>query len=83
MGKVDIDAITSKINEDLCSGCRICEGLCEYSALEYDAEKKIMTVNEAMCKGCGVCGSACPTGAISMSHFTNDQILAQIKAMMI
>jgi len=34
-----------------------------------------------MCKGCGACGSACPSGAISMNHFNNKQILAQIGAM--
>jgi heterodisulfide reductase subunit A len=37
-------------------------------------------VIEALCKGCGVCGSTCPAGAISMLHFTDDQLLAQVKA---
>ncbi len=37
-------------------------------------------VLEALCKGCGVCGSSCPTGAISMLHFTDEQILAQVRA---
>ena len=77
-GKVEVEAISASIDEDLCSGCRICEDLCAYSALEFDEKDKIMRVNDVMCKGCGSCASACPTGAISMRHFNLKQILAQI-----
>jgi heterodisulfide reductase subunit A len=77
-GKVEVEAISSCIDDDLCSGCRICEDLCPYSALEFDEKDKIMKVNDVMCKGCGCCASACPTGAISMRHFDLKQILAQI-----
>ena len=77
-GKVEVEAISSVIDEDLCSGCRMCEEMCAYSALEFDSEKKVMKVNDVMCKGCGSCASACPTGAITMRHFDIKQILAQI-----
>ncbi len=77
-GKVEVEAISAAIDDDLCSGCRICEELCAYSALEFDEKDKIMKVNDVMCKGCGSCASACPTGAISMRHFDLKQILAQI-----
>jgi len=45
--------------------------------------KPIAHVIEALCKGCGVCGTACPTKAITMGHFTNEEILAQIKAVLV
>jgi heterodisulfide reductase subunit A len=77
-GKVEVEAISAWINEELCSGCRVCEDLCAYSALEFDGKNKIMRVNDVMCKGCGSCASACPSGAISMRHFDVKQILAQI-----
>ena len=77
-GKVEVEAISATINEDVCGGCRMCEDLCAYSALEFDNTKKVMTINEIMCKGCGSCASACPTGAISMRHFNVRQIIAQI-----
>mgnify|MGYP001096112910 CR=1 FL=1 len=80
-GKVEVEAISAVIDQDLCGGCRICEDLCNYSALKFDTEKKVMTINDVMCKGCGSCASACPSVAISMRHFTNKQILAQISAM--
>jgi heterodisulfide reductase subunit A len=80
-GKVLVEAISANIDEDLCSGCRICEDLCAYSALEFDEKDKIMRVNDVMCKGCGSCASACPTGAILMRHFDLKQMLAQIRGL--
>jgi len=75
---VEVEAITASIDDELCSGCKICEQLCAYSALEFDEKNKVMRVNDVMCKGCGSCASACPSGAISMRHFALKQILAQI-----
>jgi heterodisulfide reductase subunit A len=77
-GKVEVEAITSSIDEDLCSGCKVCQKLCPYSALEFDEKEGVMRVNDVMCKGCGSCASACPSGAISMRHFAIKQIVAQI-----
>jgi heterodisulfide reductase subunit A2 len=77
-GKVEVEAITSSIDEDLCSGCKVCQKLCPFSALEFDEKAGVMRVNDVMCKGCGSCASACPSGAISMRHFAIKQIVAQI-----
>jgi len=77
-GRVKLEPFCAVIDKDRCGGCRICEGVCSYSALKYDPEQKVMTVNEALCEGCGVCSSACPSGAIKMNHFTDKQIQAQI-----
>jgi ferredoxin len=32
-----------------------------------------------MCKGCGTCVAACPAGAITGAHFSNEQIMAEIR----
>jgi len=79
---LEVEGAIAHVDEDLCSGCRICESVCEYSAIEMrEKEGKLRAhVLEALCKGCGVCGSSCPTGSVSMLHFTDDQILAQIEA---
>jgi len=37
-------------------------------------------VNPILCKGDGLCSSRCPTAAISLKHFTNEEIFAQIDA---
>ncbi|MFH1453940.1 MAG: CoB--CoM heterodisulfide reductase iron-sulfur subunit A family protein [Armatimonadota bacterium] len=82
-GKVDIEPITAVIDEDKCSGCRICNNLCPYSAIEFDQEKKVSKVNETLCKGCGTCVAACPIGAIKGRHFTDSAIHAEIEGILI
>ena len=34
----------------------------------------------AICKGCGSCVGVCPVGAISLKHFTNQQLIAMIES---
>jgi len=82
---LEMEGIIANVNEDLCSGCKVCEYLCPYGAVEMkDKEgKPIAHVLEALCKGCGACGTACPTKAITMGHFTTDEILAQVKAALV
>jgi len=82
-GEVEIEATTSVIDEARCAGCRVCEGLCPFRAISFDAEKKVSRINEALCKGCRVCVAACPSAAISGKHFTTKQIMAEIKGMLI
>ncbi len=83
--KLEMEGIVANVNEDLCSGCRICEYLCPYGAVEMkDKEgKPVAHMIEALCKGCGACGTACPTKAITMGHFTTEEILAQVKAVLV
>ena len=78
-GRVMIEPIVASINEEACSGCRICNNLCPYNAIEYDAEKGVSRVISSMCKGCGTCVAACPAGVITGAHFNNQQIFAQIE----
>lgn len=82
-GQVKVESIVSVVNQEICSGCGICEGLCAYGALSLHPWKGVMTVNEVLCKGCGACASACPSGAITLSHFTHDQILAQLETLVV
>jgi heterodisulfide reductase subunit A len=79
---LEMEGIVANVSEDLCSGCRICEYLCPYGAVEMKDKdgKTLAHVIEALCKGCGACGTACPTKAITMGHFTTEEILAQVKA---
>jgi heterodisulfide reductase subunit A len=81
-GKVPIEPVVADIDPDACSGCHMCEALCPYTALVFDRAHDVMTVNQVLCKGCGVCPSACPSGAITMRHYTNRQIEAQLDALL-
>jgi len=81
-GSIEIEATTSVIDEDICTGCRICNDLCPYHAIEYVLDKKISKINEALCKGCGTCTAACPCGAISAKQFKDNQIMAEIEGVL-
>jgi len=82
-GTVEIEAATAVIDEELCSGCKICSFLCPYNAISFDEEKKVSSINEVLCKGCGVCVAACPSGAITGKHFTTEQIMAEVEGILV
>jgi heterodisulfide reductase subunit A len=77
-GKIEVDAVYSEVNEDICSGCRFCNKLCPFSAIEFNKEEQHSYIISALCKACGVCVAACPSSAIKGRHFTDLQVIAQI-----
>ncbi len=79
----ELEPVTASIDEDLCSGCRLCISLCPFTAIEYNGEKGISEINDALCKGCGTCVSACPSGASQQLHFRDNQIFAEIEGIFI
>jgi heterodisulfide reductase subunit A len=85
-GEIELEPLKAVVNKDMCSGCRICESVCPYIAIEMktevidDNERLRADVVEAMCQGCGLCASACPVNAIEMQHYTGEQIVAQVHA---
>ncbi|MBN1754846.1 CoB--CoM heterodisulfide reductase iron-sulfur subunit A family protein [bacterium] len=77
--KLELETKVANINEEICSGCRICIGMCPFSAISRDIEKSISVVDETLCRGCGTCSAACPTGAAIARHYTCEQILKEIE----
>ena len=76
--KMRTEALTSVVDEEQCIGCGLCEEICTYGA-HYLEDGKSHTI-AALCRGCGACAAECPRRAIDMQHFTDEQVLAQIKA---
>ena len=81
-GKIEIDGVFAEVDPERCSGCRMCNELCPYSAIEFDAQAKRSHVIPAVCKACGCCVAACPSGAIKGRQFTDQQIYAQIEGVL-
>lgn len=77
-GKIEVDAVYSEVNEDICSGCRFCNKLCPFSAIEFKEKEGQSHIISALCKACGVCVASCPSSAIKGRHFTDSQVEAQI-----
>ncbi len=80
-GKVTIEAITSRVDEEICTQCGICVSVCPYGAITGQ-KGETANVIEAACAGCGNCGAACLFGAITMRHFTDEQLMSQIRAIL-
>ncbi len=80
-GKVEMEAAQSYINPDLCVGCKQCMDICMYGAIDYNPLRKVCVVNTAICKGCGLCAATCPSKAVTLKHFDNDEIFAEIEAL--
>jgi heterodisulfide reductase subunit A2 len=81
-GQVEVQPMISGIDPDTCVGCKVCVGLCPYSAIEFDDRRGISVVNDAVCKGCGSCSGYCPSGAAKVKHFTDRQVFAEVEALM-
>jgi heterodisulfide reductase subunit A2 len=82
-GALTVEAITAEVNEELCNCCGLCAKVCPYKAITVDTKAKIPAkVTEAACSGCGTCSAECPVSAIRMNHFTDEQIEAQIDAIL-
>jgi heterodisulfide reductase subunit A len=77
-----LEPIRAIIDAERCSGCRICNGLCPFSAITFDDVRAVTEVNPALCQGCGVCVAACPAGAIHGTGFSDAQILSQIEGIL-
>ena len=82
-GKMDAGAIIASIDENMCSGCKVCNALCPYGAIFFDEASKVSRVNQILCKGCNVCGASCPSGAISTRNFSATQIMAEIEGVLV
>jgi len=79
-GKVTVEAITSELIPENCTGCQLCAKVCPFNAITVTPERKKVELIEAACSGCGTCSAECPFNAITMRHFTDAQLLAQIDA---
>jgi heterodisulfide reductase subunit A len=80
--KLTLDPQIAVLNEEMCSGCKLCMNVCPFGAIHFDERKKQCGIHEVLCKGCGVCSVACPVNAIETKHFTDTQISAEIKGLL-
>jgi heterodisulfide reductase subunit A len=82
----------AEIDQDACRGCGRCEEICPYKAIELEVKaieletETIKTVkayvNPGVCKGCGSCLVTCPVTAITVKHFPDKTIEAQVESIL-
>jgi len=83
-----IEPIVSSISRDLCihgrdpkAACQICVSRCPFQAISAEPGQPAI-VNPAKCQGCGTCVAECPHNAITQMHFTDEQIMSQIRELL-
>jgi heterodisulfide reductase subunit A len=81
-GEIALEPVRASVDQDKCSGCRICNNLCPFNAILFHEDRMVTEINPALCQGCGTCVAACPAGAISGTVFSNEQIFAQIEGLL-
>ncbi len=77
-GEVEVESATAVVDEMMCVGCTQCVQTCPYTAIEFLEDRKVAHVVEALCKGCGTCAATCPSKAITLRHFTDRQLIAEM-----
>lgn len=78
-GYVEAEGIVADIDLTNCNNCGLCYKRCPYSAIQLN-ENKEPTVIKALCKGCGLCAADCPKECITVVHYSDEQVLAQVEA---
>jgi len=83
--EVRVEPLIAVVDEERCSGCSICIGVCPYGAirLKNQEEVRVAEVDPALCKGCGACAASCPTGAMQQFGFKDAQLKSQVLAALI
>jgi heterodisulfide reductase subunit A len=82
----EIEPIVAAIWEDRCVSaqgkkCGFCAKACPYGAIAVE-KGRAAKVFTAKCHGCGGCVAECPHNATTQMHFTDAQILAQIRVLL-
>ena len=78
-GYIEAEGIVADIDLTDCNSCSICWKRCPYSAIKVNEEREPEVI-KALCKGCGLCAADCPKECITIVHYSDDQIIAQVEA---
>ncbi|SEM51362.1 heterodisulfide reductase subunit A [Syntrophus gentianae] len=79
---VTASGAVAQVDENQCVSCGACITVCSYGAIDFyeSPQGRRARVNPVLCKGDGVCNTVCPTSAVSLKHFTDEEIGNQIEA---
>ncbi len=75
---IRVGGVVAQVDPQKCSVCLTCVRTCPYGVPRIKDGAAYIEVAE--CYGCGACVAECPGKAITLAHFTDEQILAKEKA---
>ena len=75
-----VGGVVAEVNPDRCAVCLTCVRTCPYHT-PYIGEEGYAVIEPSGCHGCGCCVAECPGKAISLKHFTDEQLIAKTGAL--
>jgi heterodisulfide reductase subunit A len=75
-GTIALDPSVAVVDETRCAGCGQCAVACPYEAIALTGG--IANVNAYQCKGCGTCAATCPNKAMTLIHYDDRQLVAEL-----
>jgi heterodisulfide reductase subunit A len=79
-GTVLLDPSVARVDTARCAGCGQCVSACPYHAIAL--EDGVAAINGWQCKGCGTCAATCPNKAMTLIHYDDRQIIAELMGML-
>jgi heterodisulfide reductase subunit A2 len=79
--KMPVGGQIAWVDPDKCISCMTCVHVCPYLAPQVGGNNKA-EVQGAVCMGCGSCSAECPAKAITLRHFVDAQILAEVNSLL-
>ncbi|MBW2086689.1 MAG: FAD-dependent oxidoreductase, partial [Deltaproteobacteria bacterium] len=73
---ISVGGVVAVVDPDKCAVCLTCVRTCPFG-VPHIGEEGHAVIEPAICQGCGACVSECPGKAISLQHFTDEQLLAK------
>jgi heterodisulfide reductase subunit A-like polyferredoxin len=75
-----VGGVVAVVDSALCAACLTCVRTCPYHIPKV-MEHSHAVIDASECHGCGTCVSECPGKAISLKHFTDEQLIAKTGAL--
>ncbi|HEY3267792.1 MAG TPA: CoB--CoM heterodisulfide reductase iron-sulfur subunit A family protein [Armatimonadota bacterium] len=80
----------ARVDAAHCSACFHCERVCPFGAISHreirdrngNLVKVVADVNPGVCQGCGTCQATCPSKSIELQGYTDEQIYAEVNAIL-
>jgi heterodisulfide reductase subunit A len=73
--------VVADVDPGRCAACLTCVRACPYDIPHIDAHSHAV-IDPARCHGCGTCVSECPGKAVTLKHYTDEQLLAKCRALL-
>jgi heterodisulfide reductase subunit A-like polyferredoxin len=77
-----VGGVVAAVDTGRCAACLTCVRTCPYGIPTVD-EHSHAVIDPAQCHGCGACAAECPGKAITLKHFTDEQMIAKTGALFV